>query len=140
MACLTAFGQTLEWAQFRGPNGSGVGAAGKSPFPVEFGPEKGALWQVSMPGAHSSPVIAGDRIFLTAVEGGVKKQVAPGRVTDPEGKLLTLCLDRLTGKTLWRREVPRPRVEIYQPTNSPASPSPSHGARSSPSVVRPRSV
>ena len=93
-------------------------------IPLEFGPDSNALWRVDMPPGHSSPIITGDRIILTAVEGGARKQVAPGRVIDPDGKLVTLCLDRHTGKTLWKREVPRPRVELYQPTNSPASPSP----------------
>ena len=46
------------------------------------------------------------------------------RVIDEGGKLLTICLDRRTGKILWKREAPRPRLEVYQPTNSPASPSP----------------
>jgi outer membrane protein assembly factor BamB len=115
-----------EWPQFRGPNGSGIARSATGAavsIPVELDPAK-AIWRVDIPFAHSSPVIWGDRIYLTAVEGGTRKQVAPGRVVDPDGKLLTICLDRLTGKTLWRQEVPRPRVEVYQPTNSPASPSP----------------
>jgi outer membrane protein assembly factor BamB len=41
-----------------------------------------------------------------------------------EGRLLTICIDRLTGKVLWEREAPRPRREKYQPTNTAASPSP----------------
>ena len=121
---IAVLAQGLEWPQFRGPNGSGVGQAGGREMPVEFGPGKGSIWKIDLPGAHSSPIIAGDRIILTAVEGGVRKQVAPGRVIDPDGKLVTICLDRKTGKTIWRQEVPRPRVEVYQPTNSPASPSP----------------
>lgn len=62
-----------------------------------------------MPRGHSSPVFARDRIFLTAFEGK---------------SLLTICLDRDNGKVLWRREAPRDRVESFQPTNGPASPSP----------------
>src|SRR4051812_38090782 len=106
-ACMSLvwLAQTGDWPQFRGPNGSGV-ATGQASVPAEIGPEQGAIWKIDAPGAHSSPVIWGDRIFLTAVEGGARKQVAPGRVVDPDGKLITLCIDRKTGKTLWRREVP----------------------------------
>ncbi len=127
IACLGLLwlAQSGQWPQFRGPNGSGVAPGSSTSLAVELGPDSGAaIWRVDLPGAHSSPVIWDGRIFLTAVEGGARKQVAPGRVIDPDGKLVTICLDRNTGKTLWRREVPRPRVEVYQPTNSPASPSP----------------
>jgi outer membrane protein assembly factor BamB len=117
-ACLGA----QEWPQFRGLNGSGIGPAAVT-APSDLSPAK-ALWRIDMPSGHSSPIVTGGRLILTAVEGGERKQVAPGRVVDPEGKLVTICLERGTGKTLWKREVPRPRVEIYQPTNSPASPSP----------------
>jgi hypothetical protein len=51
----------------------------------------------------------GDRVFLTAAEGD---------------RLLTMALDRNTGRVLWSRPAPRPRTEVMQPTNSPASPTP----------------
>ena len=70
------------------------------------------------------PVIWGDRIFLTAAEPGQRKPAPLGKMIDVGGKLFTICLDRPTGKILWKREAPRPRVEPYQSTNSPASPSP----------------
>jgi outer membrane protein assembly factor BamB len=129
VACLSLLwlGQSGEWPQFRGPQGSGVAsgpAADAAKLPDEIGPEQSAMWKINLPGAHSSPVVWGDRIFLTASEGGTRKQMAPGRVIDPGGKLLTICVDRKTGKILWQREAPRPRMEVYQPTNTPASPSP----------------
>src|SRR5439155_15144126 len=40
-----------------------------------------------------------------------------------EPKIETICLERATGKVLWRRDVPRPRRQPLQPNNSPASPS-----------------
>ena len=67
------------------------------------------VWHTELPPGHSSPVFSADRIFVTAFEGKA---------------LLTICLDRATGKVLWRRQAPRPREEPYQSTNSPASPSP----------------
>jgi outer membrane protein assembly factor BamB len=96
-----------DWPQFRGPNGAGV--ADDTLLPVEFSAQKNVAWKTAIPAGHSSPVLTETRIFLTAAENE---------------KLLTLCLDRASGKILWRREAPRPRKEESQPTNSPASPSP----------------
>jgi len=78
-------------------------------LPVEFGPAKNVLWKTPLPLGHSSPVLTVDRIFVTGYE---------------ESQLLVLCLDRKTGKILWRREIARPRKEELHKANSPASPSP----------------
>ncbi|MEO8435077.1 MAG: PQQ-binding-like beta-propeller repeat protein [Pyrinomonadaceae bacterium] len=96
-----------EWLQFRGPNGSGV-AEGFA-LPAEFGANKNLAWKTAVPFARSSPVVTADRVFLTASEGD---------------KLITLALDRKTGKTLWRRDVVRPRHMTIYKANDPASPSP----------------
>ena len=88
------------WLQFRGPNGSGV-AEGSAP-PAEFGANKNLAWKTAVPFARSSPVVTADKIFLTASEGE---------------KLITLALDRKTGKILWRREVPRTRHMPYERAN-----------------------
>lgn len=96
-----------DWLQFRGPNGRGV-AEGSAP-PSEFSATKNLAWKAAVPFGRSSPVITADRIFLTGSEGD---------------KLVTLALDRRTGKMLWRREVLRTRhMPIYK-GNDPASPSP----------------
>src|SRR5580693_2188561 len=95
-----------DWDRFRGPNGSGVSEA--HGLPVEFGIDKNMRWRVALPPGHSSPILVGDRIFLTAFEGD---------------KLLTYSLDRASGKFLWRRESPRPRNSTIDKRNSPASPS-----------------
>src|SRR5215211_6798576 len=50
-----------EWAQFRGPNGTGISATKN--LPVEFGPQKNVLWKTPLPQGHSSPVLGKDRIF-----------------------------------------------------------------------------
>ncbi|MEP7363677.1 MAG: PQQ-binding-like beta-propeller repeat protein [Acidobacteriota bacterium] len=111
-----------DWPMFRGVNGSGVSVS--ETVPVEFGPSKNVVWKTALPFGHSSPVIVGDRIFLTGAEGGnVEASGRPQKVVDKGGKLFTFCLDRVSGKILWRREAPRPRIEQYQDVNSPASPS-----------------
>lgn len=96
-----------EWPQFRGPNAAGVSE--ESNLPVEFGPDKNLVWRTPLPPGPSSPSIAGDKIFLTGLEGE---------------KLFTFALDRATGRVLWRRESPRPRKQELQPANHPASPTP----------------
>jgi outer membrane protein assembly factor BamB len=118
---LAAAGLASDWPQFRGPAGSGVGQAQR--LPVEFGPRKNVAWRTELPAGHSSPVIWGNRIFLTAADPGARKDAGLGKIIEEGGKLYTICIDRVSGKILWKREAPRPRLERYQPTNSPASPS-----------------
>ncbi|MBI3406343.1 MAG: PQQ-binding-like beta-propeller repeat protein [Acidobacteria bacterium] len=108
MALLTTnLSAADDWTRFRGPNGSGVSAS--SGVPAEFGPEKNVVWKTAVPFGRSSPVISGNRIFLTATEGE---------------KLLALCLDRQTGKILWRSEIARPRATAIFKANDGASPTP----------------
>ncbi len=82
-----AFAQ--EWSRFRGPNGAGV--AGQINIPLQF-TEKDYLWKIALPGpGHSSPVLWGDRIFLTCC--------------DPQtATRIILCLSAADGGTLWKRE------------------------------------
>src|SRR5579864_6854600 len=120
IAATTSF--AADWSQFRGPNGSGVSDATR--LPVQFGPDKNVVWKTPVPFGHSSPVIGGDLIFLTGAEGGARADAGREKVVDQGGKLYTFAVARVTGKIVWKREVPRPRLERYQPTNSPASPSP----------------
>lgn len=108
LVSLTTFADTPNWPRFRGPSGSGVAETDKPP--VEFGPDKNVLWQVATPSGPSSPCVWGDRIFLTAFDGG---------------KLWTLCLDRATGKELWRRDAGAEKIEAYLPNQgSPAASTP----------------
>ena len=111
-----------DWTRFRGANGDGV-AAGARP-PADFSDPDSLIWRSPLPPGHSSPILFGDRIYLTAAEGGARTDAGREKVVDEGGVLWTYAIDKNSGKTLWRREAPRPRLERYQPTNSPASPSP----------------
>lgn len=103
----TSAAAAVDWLRFRGPNGTGV--ADGPALPAQFGAAKNLAWKASVPFGRSSPVVTADRVFLTASEGD---------------KLVTLALDRKTGKTLWRRDVQRARhMPIYK-GNDPASPTP----------------
>ena len=85
----TAGGQ--EWTRFRGPDGTGIGK-GES-IPVSF-TEADYLWKVKLPGpGHSSPVLWGDRVFLTCTH-------------DASEQREVVCLDAKSGKTLWSTTMP----------------------------------
>jgi outer membrane protein assembly factor BamB len=101
-------GEGPAWPQFRGPGGSGV-ADGQKP-PVEFGPARNLKWKVPAPGGLSSPIVAGDKLVLTAFEGG---------------KLYTVAYHRASGKEAWRREAPAKEIEGYfKKGGSPAASTP----------------
>jgi outer membrane protein assembly factor BamB len=94
-----------DWPRFRGPNGAGVADGPALPASLDPG---GAVWKVAVPHGYSSPILSGERLYLTAFEGD---------------DLLVLCLNRADGRELWRRKAPRPRVEKVDKRNTPASPS-----------------
>jgi outer membrane protein assembly factor BamB len=97
-----------SWPQFRGINSSGR-TTSSAPLPSEIAPDKNVVWKVALPPGHSSPVVFGDRIYLTAVRGE---------------QLLTLGLDRLTGKVLWEAEAPHEKLEQVHKIGSHAQPTP----------------
>jgi outer membrane protein assembly factor BamB len=95
-----------DWPQLRGPDGSGL-CPSCGQLPTEFGPQTNILWKTDLPEGKSSPVLVGDRIFLTASEGE---------------ELITICLSRTTGKVQWRRSVRATRHEAQHPLNHRAAP------------------
>lgn len=117
---LTSAGAAAEnWPQFRGPGGRGLSA--ERGLPARWGEGRGVRWKTPLPGpGHSSPVVWGERVFLTAY--------APPKEARP-GRLLVLCLNALTGKVLWEREVPVGQIERTGGANAPASPTPATDGR-----------
>lgn len=106
-----AFGQDAgkaSWPQFRGPNSAGLGA-GKPP--VHFGPNEKVLWKTPVGSGLSSPSVWGDRIFLTEFDRTTKQ-------------LATLCIERRSGKVLWRRAVAPDTIEKVHDISSPAASTP----------------
>src|SRR5438445_2225967 len=66
-----------NWTQFRGPNGDGL--AKESQLPIEWGKDKNIQWQVEVPGvAWSSPVIWGDKVFVTTAVTEKQTKPKPG--------------------------------------------------------------
>jgi outer membrane protein assembly factor BamB len=99
-----------EWPQFRGPNGSAI-AANDKPGPIEFGLDRNLLWKTALPSGISSPVIWGGRIFLTALD-------------QARQKLETICLERVSGKVVWRRAAPTDQIEEVNAISNPANATP----------------
>jgi outer membrane protein assembly factor BamB len=96
------------WPQFRGPDSSGLGEG--SP-PVHFGPGQKVLWKTAVGSGISSPSVWGGRIFLTEFDRANKQ-------------LATICIDRRTGKILWRRVVSPAQIEKVHELSNPAAPTP----------------
>ena len=100
--------RSVSWPQFRGPNSSGLGS-GKPP--VNFGPDQNVRWKTAVGPGLSSPIISDGRIFLTEFDRANKQ-------------LATLCIDRRTGKILWRRSVAPEQIEKVHEISSPAGATP----------------
>jgi outer membrane protein assembly factor BamB len=114
-----------NWPSFRGPHAAGI-ADGQN-LPDHWDGEKGTniQWKVNVPGlAHSSPVVWGDRVFVTTAvssRGGDSfKPGLYGEGTASEDRSpqqwRVLCFDRKTGKLLWQQTayegVPREKRHI----------------------------
>lgn len=96
-----------NWSQFRGPEGRGhVEEIG---VPVRWS-ESDIRWRVELGGiGQSSPVIWGNRIFLTSAEN--------------RGKIRrVICLDKSDGRLLWEREISCENPEQVHEMNSWATP------------------
>ncbi|MEW6207112.1 MAG: PQQ-binding-like beta-propeller repeat protein [Acidobacteriota bacterium] len=105
--------QAQNWPSFRGPRASGV-VDGTNP-PIEWDAEKqiNIKWKTAIPGlAHSSPVVWGNRLFVTTAASEEKNPyLRHGLFGDgDEAQDFKLkhqwklyCLDKRTGKILWER-------------------------------------
>jgi len=101
-----------SWPSFRGPIASGI-ADGQS-LPDKWDPKTGEniLWRTPIPGlAHSSPIVWGDRIFVTsAVSSDPKATFRPGLYGDGDAskdrsqhRWVLYAIDKKTGKVIWER-------------------------------------
>jgi len=120
---ITGLGSPTEktaagnWPQWRGPDGSGV--SNETNLPVEWSPTKNIKWKTPIDGrSHSSPIVWGNRIFLTtAVEGAVVPGAKAVAHTGDDGKpflhpdsvgadkkhtFKVICIDRDSGKIVWQ--------------------------------------
>jgi outer membrane protein assembly factor BamB len=115
-----------DWPSFRGPNGSGT--SDEQDLPVEWSvpSSTNVLWQTAVPGlAHSSPIVSGERIYITTAVGtGARPTLATGdlgaagyRAAADDGphRWILFALDRSSGEVIWQTTVHegRPRVRRH---------------------------
>lgn len=106
-----------DWPQFRGPAGDGVSDA--TNVPIHWSATENVKWKTPIPGnGWSSPVLAGDRVYLTTATGEEER----GSVS-----LRAVCVNATNGRVEWNVEVIRPdrrAAEQVHTKNSLASPTP----------------
>ncbi len=130
-----------DWPRWRGPSNDGMA---RGDAPLNWSDRDHIAWKAPVPGrGHSSPVVWGDRIFLTAAvptgntpaapsadaapAGGARRGMPGGTVgSQPEHKLVVLAFDRKTGKQLWEKvaRVVTPHEGYHRQYGSFASNSP----------------
>ncbi|MCA8986719.1 MAG: PQQ-binding-like beta-propeller repeat protein [Planctomycetaceae bacterium] len=107
--------QAENWPTWRGPTQNGIST--EKGLPVKFGGEnnENVAWKIALPGpAGATPVVWGDRIFLTS----------PATEENSETpQLLLMCFDR-SGKELWRQAVGSGNQNARDDEGNSASPSP----------------
>jgi outer membrane protein assembly factor BamB len=98
-----------EWTRFRGPNGSGIND--KITIPPVW-TDKDYLWKVTLPGGgHSSPVLWGDKVFVTCAN-------------DDTANRTLLGINATNGQTVWKVDFASHTFRQHQ-DNSYASSTPS---------------
>ncbi len=82
----------MQWPRFRGPGGAGVSAYINIPTSWDAKTGAGILWKAPLPlKGHSSPVVWGDRVFLSGADPDVRQ---------------VYCFDGKSGQLLWTGDVP----------------------------------
>ena len=106
----TPLARAEDWPQWRGPRGDGTST--EKDVPTKWSETENVQWKVDVPGTgHSSPVVVGEKIFLTTA-------------LEKEQKRVLICFDRRDGNKLWESVVLSAPLEGKHPLNSYASATP----------------
>jgi outer membrane protein assembly factor BamB len=106
ICCLLVNAVNADWPQWRGARLDGV--SDETNLPTKWSKTENVAWRLAMPGAAgSTPVITGDRIFVTSVSGS---------------DLLLICVGT-DGKEQWRRTVASGNTDVRGDEGNSASPS-----------------
>lgn len=107
---VTCCGRGENWPAWRGPRGDGTSL--EKNIPTSWNSTNHVAWKTAVPGeGHSSPIVWGDRVFLTTALKESEERVV-------------LCIDRREGKQLWQQTVLRSPLEAKNQENSYASATP----------------
>ncbi len=99
-----------DWPWWRGPFSNQHAATTEAP--LRWSETENVRWKVPLPGlGHSTPIIVGERIFLTTADEEAKTQSV-------------LCLHRDTGAKIWETVVHLGGLMAKHPENSHASGTP----------------
>lgn len=100
LLCVTSSVAAEDWPRFRGPRGDGTSAESKPP--IKWGPKENIAWKVELPGpGSSSPIVVGDRVFVTCFTGTDAKDIVRH----------VMCFERGGGKVRWQSSFPAPQPE-----------------------------
>lgn len=100
-----------NWPQFRGPGATGVVESPGQPVKWDASASQNVRWKLAIPGlAHSSPVVWGNKIFVTTAVNSAKDEtryglygdVAPVK-NDPTHTWKVYAIDKAKGTILWER-------------------------------------
>jgi outer membrane protein assembly factor BamB len=101
-----------SWPSFRGPSASGIAEGQQLPDKWNAKTGENILWRTPIPGlAHSSPVVWGNRVFVTsAISNDPKASFRPGLYGDGDAskdrsthRWVVYAIDKRNGKKLWER-------------------------------------
>lgn len=96
-------GHATNWPQFRGPGGHG--RSDSQGVPLTWSDNQNVAWKTDLPGpGASSPIVFGNRIWLTCYTGFGTSAAEPGNMANLKRHLV--CLDEADGKILWNTAVP----------------------------------
>ncbi|MEZ0389408.1 MAG: PQQ-binding-like beta-propeller repeat protein [Verrucomicrobium sp.] len=102
--CLSLLPAPANWPQFRGPNRDATSQ--ETQVPAQWSNSQNLRWKLDLPGAGaSSPVVWGDKVFVTSFSGQEESGDVSGLVRH------ITAVDRLTGSKLWQKDYPTPNAE-----------------------------
>jgi outer membrane protein assembly factor BamB len=120
-----------NWPQFRGPNATGVAEGPGRPVKWDASTSLNVRWKTPIPGlSHSSPVVWGNKVFVTTAVNSVKDETRYGLFgdvqpvkNDPQHAWKVIAIDKLTGKILWERTAYEgiPKVKRHPKSSHAAS-------------------
>jgi outer membrane protein assembly factor BamB len=103
--------QAGDWRQFRGTNGSSIST--ETGLPIKWSATENIAWKVKLPGRGlSSPIVVGDRVFVTCSSGF------------RQDRLHVVCLNATDGSVRWDRQFTATGRTMTFPKICNATPSP----------------